>query len=134
MDYSGRDRMVGRTESSELRCARHMFLVMRGHYELDQDEYTVDDIAIRYGVRADTVYRAVRAGDPLYPAAHRKGQGLKAWLYFSRATVAQCDQDRLAFYKTTPSWKRLHGEEAGSASPRRAAHVVIAESKAGRKT
>ena len=126
--------MESPSEPSELRCARHIFGVMRGNYELDQDEYTVDDIAARYGVRTDTVYRAVRAGDPLYPAAHRKGQGPKAWLYFSRAAVAQCDQDRLAFYRTTPSWMRLHGEEAGSAPPRRAARVVIAEFKAGRKT
>jgi len=125
--------MESRSESSELRCARHMYWVTRGHFELDQEEYTVDEIATRYGVRADTVYRAVRARDPLYPAAHRKGQGPKAWLYFSRAAVAQCDRDRLAFYETTPSWKRLHGEEAGSAPPRRAAHVVIAEFKAGRK-
>ena len=45
--------MESPSEPSELRCARHIFWVMRGNYELDQDEYTVDDIAARYGVRTD---------------------------------------------------------------------------------
>ena len=53
MDYTGRTGMESPSEPSELRCARHIFWVMRGNYELDQDEYTVDDIAARYGVRTD---------------------------------------------------------------------------------
>lgn len=125
--------MTDPKESSEMRCARHMFLILRGHYPLDQDVYNPDDIAARYGVRPDTVYRAVRAGDPLYPVAYRKGVGPKAWLFFSREAVEKCDRDRLAFYRTTPSWHAKYMANPTPAPPRRAAKVVIAEVGKGRK-
>ena len=115
-----------------MRCARHMFLILRGHNPLDQDAYNPGDIAARYGVRPDTVYRAVRVGDPLYPVAHRKGVGPKAWLFFSPEAVARCDRDRLAFYRTTPSWHAKYMADPTPAPPRRAAKVVIAEAGKGR--
>ena len=108
-----------------------MHLILQGRFPLDDGEYTVDDVAERYGVHRDTVYKGVRAGAGLYPRTQRKGSGPKAWLYFSRAEIEACDKDRLEFYRTTPSWSELFGAGAAAAPARRSARDLIA---AGRES
>lgn len=71
------------------------------------------------------VVAAVRSASPLFPKASRKGTGPKAWLYFAPEDIRECDQNRIAFYQTTPSWKVLMGQEAKAAPPRRSARDVL---------
>lgn len=111
--------------ASERRCAYRMHEIMRGGFALDEDIYTVDDIAERYDVHRDTVYKAIRAGSPLFPQASRKGSGPKAWLHFTTASIQTSDRNRVAFYKTTPSWHDLFGDGASAAPVRRAATEVV---------
>lgn len=111
--------------ASERRCANRMHQIMRGGFALDEDTYTVDDIAERYDVHRDTVYKGIRAGSPLFPQASRKGPGPKAWLHFTMASIRTSDRNRIAFYKTTPSWHELFGGGASAAPVRRAATKVI---------
>lgn len=111
--------------ASERRCAYRMHEIMRGMFALDGDTYSVDDIAERYDVHRDTVYKGIRAGSPLFPLASRKGDGPKAWLHFTLASIRTSDRNRIAFYKTTPSWHELFGDGASAAPARRAAAVVI---------
>ena len=119
---------------SERRCAHRMHLIMRGRRPLDQGIYTVDEIAERYDVHRDTVYKGVRAGSPLFPRPGRKGAGPKAWLHFTAASIETSDRNRIAFYKTTPSWHDLFGAGASAAPMRRAATQVIqASDKAPRR-
>ncbi len=114
-----------RNTESERRCAERMLAIQRGWYPIDSDEFSVDEIADRYQVHRDTVYKGVRSGSPLFPKATRKRTGPKAWLYFSSEDVRDCDQNRIAFYQTTPSWKVLTGQEAKAAPPRRSAKEVL---------
>ena len=119
---------------SERRCAHRMHLIMRGRRPLDEGTYTVDEIAERYDVHRDTVYKGIRAGSPLFPRAGRKGAGPKAWLYFTAESIETSDRNRIAFYKTTPSWHGLFGAGASAAPVRRAATQVIqAPDKAPRR-
>lgn len=102
-----------------------MHEIMGGGFTLDEDAYSVDDIAERYDVHRDTVYKGIRAGSPLFPQASRKGSGPKAWLHFTRASIQTSDRNRIAFYKTTPSWHELFGDGASAAPVRRSATKVI---------
>lgn len=99
--------------------------IMRGRFPLDFDVFTVNDIAERYDVHRDSVYKGIRAGSPLFPRAGRKGAGPKAWLHFTLESIRTCDQNRLTFYKTTPSWHELFGAGASAAPVRRSATKVI---------
>jgi len=111
-----------------------MHLIMQGRRELDGGIYTVDEIAVRYDVHRDTVYKGIRAGNPLFPHAGRKGAGPKAWLHFTTESIETSDRNRIAFYKTTPSWHDLFGAGASAAPVRRAATQVIkAPDKAPRR-
>lgn len=114
---------------SERRCAERMLLIQRGWYPIDADEWSVDEVADRYQVHRDTVYKGVRAGSPLFPRATRKGSGPKAWLYFSAQAIAACDQNRITFYMTTPSWHELTGQGVKAAPPRRSAQTVLQGTK-----
>jgi hypothetical protein len=106
-----------------------MYEILEGEDQVVGDEYGVADIAERYAVHPVTVYKGVRNGSPLFPTAHRKGKGPKAWLYFSAAAIAECDLNRIAFYKTTPSWHEFYGDGAASAPPRRSAVAVVASQR-----
>lgn len=114
-----------KSTESERRCAERMLSIQRGWFPIDDGEWSVDDIADRYQVHRDTVYKGVRSGSPLFPKASRKGTGPKAWLYFAPEDIRECDQNRIAFYQTTPSWKVLTGQEAKAAPPRRSARDVL---------
>jgi hypothetical protein len=119
---------------SERRCAHRMHLIMQGRRELDGGIYTVGEIAERYDVHRDTVYKGIRAGSPLFPQAGRKGAGPKAWLHFTTESIETSDRNRIAFYKRTPSWHDLFGAGASGAPARRAAKQVIqAPDKAPRR-
>lgn len=116
-------------DASERRCAQRMYEILKGNDPVVGDEYGVADIAERYAVHPDTVYKGVRDGRPLFPTAHRKGKGPKAWLYFSAAAITECDLNRIAFYETTPSWHEFYGNGAASAPPRRSAATVLASQR-----
>jgi hypothetical protein len=126
--------MTADEDASERRCAQRMHAIMEGIVPLVDADYNVEEIAERYVVHRDTVYKGVRAGSPLFPKPHRKGTGPKAWLYFSAAAVQESDRNRILFYKTTPSWHEVYGDGATSA-PRRcsAADVVAAQRSKRRK-
>jgi hypothetical protein len=113
-----------------------MLSIQNGWYPIYEIEWSVDDVADRYQVHRDTVYKGVRADSPLFPKATRKGTGPKAWLYFTPEDIRQCDQSRIAFYQTTPSWQVLLGQDAGAAPPRRSAREVVkaATRKVAKKT
>lgn len=85
-----------------------MSIEMRG-VRPDYDDYTVEEVADRYGVTSDAVYRGIRKRSPLYPLAVKRGKGPKAWLVITGEAVESCDARRIAFYKTTPSWLKLEG-------------------------
>ena len=125
-----------KSTESERRCAERMLSIQRGWFPIDDGEWSVDDIADRYQVHRDTVYKGVRSRSPLFPKASRKGTGPKAWLYFAPEDIRERDQNRIAFYQTTPSWKVLTGQEAKAAPPRRSARDVLkgAVSGAGKGT
>ena len=116
-------------DASERRCAQRMYEILRGNHPVVGDDYRVVDIAERYAVHPDTVYKGVRDGCPLFPKAHRKGKGPKAWLYFRAAAITECDRNRIAFYENTPSWHELYGDGAASAPPRRSAAAVLASQR-----
>lgn len=82
-------------------------------------------MAERYDVHRDTVYKSIRAGSPLFPQANRTGAGPKAWLRFNAEAIRKSDWNRVAFYKTTPSWHELFGKGAAAAPVRLAATKVI---------
>ena len=78
-------------DGGERRCAERMLSIQRGWFPIDDGEWSVDDIADRYQVHRDTVYKGVRSGSPLFPKASRKGTGPKAWLYFAPEDIRECD-------------------------------------------
>jgi hypothetical protein len=127
--------MTVKATASEQRCARRMRLIEQGHLPVDTNEYGVGDIAERYEVHRDTVYKGVRAQSPLFPQGSRKGSGPKAWLYFSPEAILACDLRRIAFYRTTPSWHEYFGKGASAAPARRSAKALIAAPpEAGKKS
>ena len=68
--------------ASEVVCATRMWHIEQGGHPVAEAPHVIEDIAERYCVRADTVYKGVRARDPMYPEAHRNGAGPRAWLFF----------------------------------------------------
>ena len=64
------------------------------------------DIAERYHVREDTVFKGIRSGDSMYPRSHPLGSGPRPRIAITREEVAACDERRLAFYKPSPIWIR----------------------------
>lgn len=96
--------------ASEVICAQRMMSISRGGNPLEYEEYTVEEVAQRYGVTRDAVYRGIRKGSPLYPEAEKGGDGPKAWLVISRQALRACDARRIVFYKRTPSWLKLEGQ------------------------
>ena len=107
--------------ASERRCAQRMYAIKLGRIPVEGGDYTVDEVAERYDVHRDTVYKGVRACSLLFPQADRKGAGPKAWLHFTSKSVETSDQFRIAFYETTPSWHEFFGDGASAAPARRAA-------------
>ena len=93
---------------SEPNCAYRMMQIQAGRLPLTQDEYTPADVAERYGVHRDTVYKGVRSGDGMYPMP-RPATGDRPRLAFTKEAVAICDRNRIAVYKRTPSWYSLRG-------------------------
>jgi len=113
-------------QASEVVCAYRMRQIEQGRLSVQDVPFLIEDIAERYSVRRDTVYKGVKAQNPLFPEAHRKGAGPKAWLHFTPQSIRDCDARRIAFYRTTPSWHRLFGDGPWAAPPRRSAKDVIA--------
>lgn len=105
-------------KASEVICAQHMLSIAEGRHPLLEDEYLIEDVAHRYGVTRDAVYRGIRKGSPLYPRAVKEGKGPKGWLLITRKAMEACDKRRLKFYKTTPSWQKLKGLD-GKKLPKR---------------
>ena len=112
--------------ASECTCAQRMYEILAGYHQLTYDEYDVSEVAERYGVHRDTVYRGVRRGDPMYPDAVGIGNGVKPRLVVSVEALRASDFRRLAFYKTTPSWQKLIGLEFTKPPPRQSARSVLA--------
>ena len=110
---------------SEFTCAWRMYRIAQGANPLGFDEYRIDEVADRYGVTPDSVYRGIRKGSPLYPSAFRRGAGPKAWLYVTRAALEACDIRRIAFYKTTPSWLKHDGLDGVKPPKRVSARVLL---------
>jgi len=113
--------------ASEVKCAQRMMSIARGSYPLRDGDHTVDEVAERYDVTRDAVYRGIRQGSPLYPKAEREGCGPKAWLYITREALEACDANRLEFYKRTPSWLKLAGLDWQKPPPRIAARVLLGD-------
>lgn len=85
-------------------CAQRMREIEAGVRPLDQASYDAHEVAERYGVHVNTVYRCMKGNDPLYPYPQPLGIGPRPRLSASKEQVEACDQRRLVFYKTTPSW------------------------------
>lgn len=102
-----------------------MMSIQRRGARSDYDDYTVEEIAARYGVTRDAVYRGIRKRSPLYPLAVKQGNGTKAWLVITGEAVESCDARRIAFYKTTPSWLKLEGLDWVKPPKRMAANVML---------
>ena len=112
--------------ASERRCAYRMYEIKAGHYRLMEDKYELVDVAERYDVHRDTVYRGVRRGDPLYPDAVLLGNGPRPRLMVMREALKACDTRRIAFYKTTPSWLKLDGLDDVKPPTRLSARMLLA--------
>lgn len=111
--------------ASEVVCAERMRSIAAGRIPVDGDDYYVEDVAERYCVTCDTVYRGIRRRSPLYPKAYRRGKGPKAVLVITPAAVKACDGRRIKFYKSTPSWLKLDGKEGQKPPVRRSARELL---------
>lgn len=108
--------------ASEVICAQQMLSIAAGRHPLLYDDYSIEEVAHRYAVTRDAVYRGIRKGSPLYPKAVREGAGPKGMLLITRKALEACDKRRMKFYKTTPSWFKLNGLDApGKKLPKRVA-------------
>lgn len=116
-----------KTGNSEFRCAQRMKFIRNGGHPLTEANYTVLDVAERYDVHRDTAYKGIRSGDPMFPEARPTGYGRRPRLVISREAIEICDRNRLAFYRTTPSWHDNFVPGSPAAPPRRSARAVIAE-------
>jgi hypothetical protein len=114
---------------SELVCSFRMREIELGRHPLSQDWYSAWDVAERYGVNVQSVYDGIREAHVLFPQSEVTGNGSRPRRRFSREAIEACDQRRLWFYKTTPSWHAKFVPGAPAAPPRRSAEVVIAEAK-----
>lgn len=115
------------TVSSERECANRMYSIAHGSNRLTYSDYQVEEVAERYGVHRDTVYRGIRSGDPMYPDAQRLGNGPKAGIVVLKEDLEACDERRIAFYKTTPSWMLFEGLDFKKPPPRRSARSLLME-------
>lgn len=118
-----------RDAKSERRCARRMRVIELGQFRLQRPWYSVFEVAERYEVHFQTLYKGARVGHALYPVTTAEGKGPRSRIKFSREAIEACDRARLLFYKTTPSWHEMMGFDASLAPPRRSAAAVIAESE-----
>jgi len=116
-----------RGAKSEPRCACRMRRIELGKFPLEPRLYTAFEVAERYEVHFQTLYKGARVGHALYPVPTAEGKGPRSRIKFSRAAIEACDQARLLFYKTTPSWHQMMGSDSSLAPPRRSAAAVIAE-------
>lgn len=113
--------------SSEIRCAVRMYEIFSGRHPQTKETYTVREIAERDDLHRDTVYKSIRAGDPMLPLAQLLRERVRPRLVVRRDAVVTCDQNRLVFYRTTPSWSRNFIVGSPQAPPRRSARVVLNE-------
>lgn len=111
--------------ASEVICAKHMRSIAAGHDPVEDYDYYVDDVAERYGVTCDTVYRGIRRGSPLYPEAYRREKGPKAVLVITPGALKACDGRRIKFYETTPSWFKLEGRDWDKPPARKSARALL---------
>lgn len=107
-------------------------MIELGRQPLVKEWYTAFEVAERYEVHFQVVYRGARLGNPLYPVATAKGTGKRPPIEFSREAIEASDRARLLFYKTTPSWQQMTGSDPSSVPPRRSAAAVIAEAERGK--
>lgn len=114
-----------RGAKSGRRCAGRMRAIELGQFRLKLAWYTAFEVAERYEVHFQTVYKGARLGDELYPVATAEGTGKRPRIKFSREAIEACDRARLLFYKTTPSWHEMMRIN-DPAPPRRSAAAVIA--------
>ena len=103
-----------------------------GQFRLTEAWYRAFEVAERYDVHEQTLYKGARIGHPLYPVATAVGTGKRPRIQFSREAIEACDRDRLLFYKKTPSWYEMMGLDASLAPRRRSAAAVIAEGEVGK--
>ena len=105
-----------------------------GRFLLKKAWYTAIEVAERYDVHDQTVYKGARLGEALYPVSTAvvtaEGTGERPRILFSREAIEAADRARLLFYKTTPSWHQMMRSDA-PAPPRRSAAAVIAETERG---
>ena len=123
--------MYHRGAKSEPRCALRMRQIELRRFPLTQAWYTAFEVAERYEVHFQTLYKGARVGHALYPVATAEGTGDKPRIKFSREAIEACDRARLLFYKTTPSWHEMMRSDV-PAPPRRSAAAVVAEGQRGK--
>jgi len=116
---------VAYKQSSEEKCAYQMKRILDGELPLDEDEYWVIDIAERYHVHIDTAFKGIRRGDPMFPRSHPLGDGPKPRIAIARAEVQSCDERRLTFYRTTPSWIRAFENGSDDFPRRKSARALL---------
>ena len=114
---------------SEVVCAQRMYSIARGGSPLAESSYSVDEIAHRYGVTPDAVYRGIRLGSPLYPVATRDGNGPRAPLLITCEALEACDARRIEFYMTTPSWFKLDGRDWQKPPLRKSARALLGSAR-----
>ena len=110
---------------SEPRCALRTRQIELGRFLLTEAWYKAFEVAERYDVYEQTLYKGAQVGHPLYPVATAEGTGERPRIKFSREAIEACDRARLLFYKTTPSWHEMMRINE-PAPPRRSAAAVIA--------
>lgn len=95
-----------RNPNSEVACALRMreIEIKAKWMTLSKPFYDVHEVAERYYVHVQTVYRGMKAKDPMYPFPETIGNGPRPRLRVSREALEACDQRRIQFYRTTPSW------------------------------
>ena len=101
---------------------RHIEL---GRFLLTEAWYKAFEVAERYDVHEQTLYKGAPVGHPLYPVATAEGTGERPRIKFSREAIEACDWARLLSYKTTPSWHEMMRINE-PAPPRGSAAAVIA--------
>ena len=112
-------------QGSEAQCAYQMSLIGDGYLPLEEEIYYVCDVADRYRVREDTVFKGMRSGDPMYPRSHPLGNGPRPRIAITRKEMKLCDERRLAFYETTPSWIKRFGPSPEVFPPRISARALL---------
>ena len=101
--------------------------ILAGLHPIAQDAYTVEEIADRYDVDQCTAYKGIRRSDGMYPTPEARAGGVRPRVVIRGEAVEACDRNRVAFYRTTPSWNQRFVNGAPAAPLRRSARVVIAD-------